>query len=135
MANKNGKDNDGGNAAGKPRKVGEAFDAEFKGFINLELSKAQRDQFVLWTEEVDLAERMGVHCTDGIVLSVKVDPKSGGFMASGTQRRVLSANAGLAVTARAKDPFTALWRLMFLLEILGGGSWEDVQPVANPDRW
>jgi hypothetical protein len=73
---------------------------------------------------------------DGVNLSLKLDPKGGGFLASATQRRADSPNAGLVVTARGRDAATAWGRCLFCLALLGHKErWEDTQPLANPDRW
>lgn len=132
--------NDGGKYAAKkparePGKVGEVYDAVFRGFINLNLSDSQKREFPAWANVTDMPSKMQNACVDGIVLSLKIDQKSGGFMASATQRRVSSKNAGLAVTARASDAGTALTRLLYMLDILPWDDWEALQPMADPDRW
>lgn len=122
-------------AGGAPKAVREAVSsAQFRGFINLDLSDKQKADFPAWLDSIVQADFMDVVCTDGLVLSVKVDAKSGGYMASATQKREGSVNAGLACTARARDTVTALQRLLYTLALLGE-DWEAKQPVANPDRW
>jgi hypothetical protein len=131
-------DTDGGNAkrAGKPRVVGKGYDAEFRGYINLELSLEEKELFAGWVSSVDAPELLDRVVADGVNLSLKVDPKGSGFLASATQRREDSPNAGLVVTARAGSPGLALWRVVFSLGILyTTGHWEDRQRVADPDRW
>jgi len=133
-----GGDTDGGGAK-SPRKqgaVGEKYDAEFRGFINLDLPEEQRARFDVWVTTANAYDMFDVAVADGVVLSVKLDTKSDGYLASATQRRVASPNAGLVVTARAKTPQVALWRLVFCLYILSvDPSWEATQAIANPDRW
>jgi len=111
------------------------YNAEFRGYINVNLSDEQRDHLPLWLENADIEKFCKGWCATGLVLSMKLDPKTGNFMASATQRNEQSHNAGLAVTARANSPVKALQRLLYILDILGAGKWEDVQPMADPDRW
>lgn len=118
---------------GRPR-PGESSGGAFRGFVNLDLSNAQKEAFPAWLDSQDLGQHLAFYCTGGVVVSVKVDSKSGGFLASATDKGEGSRNAGLATTARARDPLTALQRLLYILAILGD-DWEASQPVANPDRW
>jgi len=111
------------------------YNADFRGYINVNLSEEQRDHLPLWLENADVEKFCKAWCATGLVLSMKLDPKTGNFMASATQRNEQSHNAGLAVTARANSPVKALQRLLYILDILGAGKWEDVQPMADPDRW
>jgi len=113
----------------------EHYNADFKGYINVNLSEEQRDQLPAWLEGTDISQLCKAWCATGIVLSMKLDPKTGNFMASATQRNEQSQNAGLAVTARANYPTKALHRLLYILGILGQGRWEDVQSMADPDHW
>lgn len=120
----------------KPRSVEEKYDAPFLGYINLPLSEEQRTAFSTWFSGSSFADSLDAFAADGINFSLKFDPKSHGFMASATQRRVGSPNAGYCVTARARDATTALGRVVFCVVILSHGErWTDVQPAADPDRW
>jgi len=111
------------------------YNAAFRGYINVNLSEAQRDAMPLWLERASVNDMVKAWCAVGCVLSMKLDAKTGNFMASATQRNEESHNAGLAVTARGNHPVKALERLLYILSILGQGKWEDVQPMADPDRW
>lgn len=113
----------------------EHYNAEFKGYINVALLDEEKDLMPAWLESVDFDEEIRYWCGDGCVLSMKLDPKTGNYMASATQRNEESTNAGLAVTARAGNPVKALYRLLYILSILGRGSWQDVRPMADPDKW
>lgn len=126
----------GGKSTGKRKQVGEDYSAEFKGYVNVDLSDDQKAAFGEWVDGGGFAEYLPVIVADGVNVALKIDPKSGGFLASATQRRLGSVNAGLCVTARAKEPILALERVVFIIAYLdGGGAWEDTQPRANPDRW
>jgi hypothetical protein len=116
--------------------VGEGYDAEFRGYINVELSANEKEGYADWAASEAYWSVLAVEVGDGVNVSLKIDPKNEGYIASATQRRVGSVNAGLVVTARAKDPATALGRLLYTLAILERSpSWEDTQPMADPDRW
>lgn len=129
---RNGKDK----PARKQSEVGNAYDAAFRGYINLNLSDEQKEAYVKWAESASFWEALEFHTADGVNLSLKVEPKSGGFLASATQRRAGSPNAGLVVTARGKDASTAFGRVLYCLTVLSRKEkWEDTQPLADPDRW
>jgi len=121
---------------GKGAAPGETYDAAFRGYVNLTLSEQQKDAYEAWSNSASFWDALEVHVADGVNVSVKIDPKSGGFIASATQRRVGSPNAGLVVTARGKEAVVAFGRVVFCLTVLSKNQrWEDTQPVADPDRW
>jgi hypothetical protein len=120
----------------KPGEVGVRDDAEFRGYINLSLTEAERTQFDVWVEQAGFAPTLNAQCASGVNFAVKADPKSSGFLASATQRRSSSPNAGLCVTARGRDAVTALLRCVYSVAVLDRTErWEDTQPLADPDRW
>lgn len=138
MPNKRGTDTDGG--SGKPttkrNKVVAVDNAEFRGYINVDLTDEQKEQYPRWSASASYWEALDGFTSIGVNLSLKREKKSEGYLASGTQRATDSPNAGLCVTARAKDAATALGRLLFILTVLSSSErWEDVQPLADPDRW
>lgn len=129
---------DNGKHPGAAKRVGASgnYDAQFRGYINLNLSDDQKSQYPKWSASASLYDTFEAVVADGVVMSVKIDPKGGGFLASATQRRESSPNAGLVVTARGQDAVTAWGRLLFCLAILCRSErWEDVQSIAQPDRW
>lgn len=122
--------------AGKSGGLGEGYDAQFIGYINLTLSQEQKDMFDAWVASAASSEQFEAFVADGVNVSVKFEPRSGGFLASATQRRVGSPNAGLCVTARGRNASVALWRCVYSVTILSRAErWTDVQPLADPDRW
>lgn len=128
--------NHGGKPAGKPKSLGKGYDAPFVGYINLQLSESDKERFSSWVTSNAAPEMLDSAVTDGVNVSLKIDPKGNGFLASATQRREDSPNAGLVATARAKTPELALWRVVYVLSLLyATGHWEDRQPMADPDRW
>lgn len=128
----NGKDK----PARKPSTLGASYDAPFRGYINLNLSDEQKVAYDTWAGSASLWEALEYHVGSGVNLSLKLEPKSGGFLASATQRNGDSVNAGLVVTARGKDAVTAWGRVIYCLTILSHAErWEDIQPLADPDRW
>ena len=121
---------------GSTKGVGAGYDAPFRGYINLNLSDEQKATYVAWSETASPWETFAVMVEDGVNIAVKRDPKGEGYLASATHRREDSPNAGLVVTARAKEPSLAWGRLLFILAVLSRHArWEDTQPVADPDRW
>lgn len=131
-SSKNGKDK----PAAKSGAVAEKYDAAFRGYVNLNLSAEQKATYDKWASSASLWEVLEAQVADGVNLSLKIDPKGTGFLASATQRRSGSPNAGLVVTARGRDAATAWGRVLFCLALLSHKErWEDTQPVADPDRW
>lgn len=131
-ADKNGKDK----PTRKQGKVGEDGEAVFRGYVNLNLTDGQKVEWLHWSETNAVWGVLDSSVRSGVVVSLKTDARSGGYVASATQRRASSPNAGLVVTARGKEPGIALSRLCFCLEVLGATPrWEDTQPMADPDRW
>jgi len=112
------------------------YDAAFRGYINLNLSDEQKASYATWSESASPWDVFAAAVEDGVNIAVKRDPKGDGYLASATQRREDSPNAGLVCTARAKEPSLAWGRLLFILALLGHNpSWEETQPMADPDRW
>lgn len=129
---KNGKDK----PARRSGTVERSYDAAFRGFINLSLSEDEKGSFEAWFASASFWEVLKAQVADGVSVSVKVNQRDGGFIASAQQRRVDSPNAGLVVTARGREVDVALGRVVFVLALLSHGErWEDVQPIADPDRW
>lgn len=122
--------------AAKRSSVAAGNDAAFRGYINLSLTSGEKDSYDTWATCETVMEIFGLAVADGVNIACKPDPKGQGFLASATQRREASPNAGLCVTARANEPAKALGRLMYCLGILARQEkWEDTQPVSDPDRW
>ena len=112
------------------------WDAKFRGYLNLNLTDEQKAQFPAWFEGSSFWEMFNSFVEDGVNISVKWVAKEGCYLASGTQRREASPNAGLVVTARGRGADIALGRLAFVLTILSHTErWEDTQPMADSDRW
>lgn len=136
MASKNFGDEGKVKSAGKRIGLATGYDAAFRGYINLALSDAEKTEYVSWSAAGGVWDVMSLQVADGVVLSVKRDTKGEGFLASATQRRESSPNAGLVVTARGKDAVVAFGRCLYCLAVLSRSErWEDTQPMADPDRW
>jgi len=117
-------------------KLGGLDNADFRGYINLELSETQKAAYPSWSQSGAYWEALEAFTDAGVNLSLKRERKTGGFLASATQRDPDSPNAGLCVTARGKDAGTAFGRVLFILTLLSHKErWEDTQPLSNPDRW
>jgi len=112
------------------------YDAKFVGYVNYTPSADEKAVFDEWCDSASFWETLHASVEDGVNLSLKVDAKNSCYVASGTQRREASPNAGQVVTARASEPHKALARLLFILAILGRKeSWSATAPVNDPDRW
>lgn len=137
MAGKRIGDTDGANKpTRKSDKVAPVDNAEFRGYVNLELSDEQKSAFEAWAQSQAYWEALEGFVSTGVNLSLKREQKHGGYLASATQRDPSSPNAGLVVTARGREATVALGRVLFCLTILARHErWEETQPVANPDRW
>lgn len=127
--------NHGENVGRKRGKTAEEYDAPFAGFVNVNLSPAQKAQFDVWRDGMDVDHLLDVYARDGVAFGLKIDARGGGFLASATQRRATSVNAGLVVTARSGEIGKALMRLLYELEFMGDKRWVDVAQLADPDRW
>lgn len=115
---------------------GSADNAEFRGYINLSLSDAEKAEWAVWAAKPDVWDCLCAQVALGINVSVKREKGGELFVASATQRDSTSPNAGLVVTARGKDAGVALTRVLYCLVVLSRSErWEDTQPVADPDRW
>lgn len=111
-------------------------DVDWRGFINVNLNADQKAQFDIWattSEPLDILEEV---VSAGCHIAVKINHDGGGFMASVTQRNPASVNAGLAVSARSGEAWKALYRVLFLIAVLGvDADWGKGQPPSDPDRW
>lgn len=118
------------------RKKASVEQAQWRGYVNVELSKDDKVQFEAWTHTDDPWDVFAAAVACGYVVTVKENPNGTGAMASVTQRYAVHVNAGLCVTARASTPGVALLRVLFIVARLTvDGSWEEKAPVADPDRW
>lgn len=136
MAQKDFGDNGKSKSAAKRSEVGKGRDAAFRGYINLNLSADEKKAYETWASPDVVFGTFERAVVGGVNVAIKVDPRGEGFLASATQRDTSSVNAGLCVTARAGSAVTAFGRLMYCLNILERSeSWEDTQPMADPDRW
>jgi hypothetical protein len=117
-------------------KSGSADNAEFRGYINLSLSTAEKDAWKVWSSTADVWDCLDAQVSMGVNISVKREKGGELFVASATQRDAASVNAGLVVTARGSSPGVAFTRVLYCLVVLSRAeSWEQTQPVADPDRW
>lgn len=111
-------------------------EAAWRGYINVDLTDAEKTEFVEWAMTDRPWQVLDNAVQAGVVITLKQNVRGGGCLASATQRRASSVNAGLCVTARASWSATALMRVVFLLERLGVASdWAAAHPLADPDRW
>lgn len=128
----NGKDK----PTAKRDQMGGLDDAVFRGYINLDLTPKEKELYEAWSNSASFWEALEAQTGVGVNISLKRELKQGGFFASGTQRDPKSPNAGLVVTARGRTAVTAFGRLLYCLTLLSHAqSWEEIKPLADPDRW
>jgi len=122
-----------GKASGKA-KAGQV--ADWRGYVNVDLSNAQKREHDDWCASEGPWETFDEALASGCVVSVKLNPSGGGYLASATQRNAASVNAGLCVTARARTAGVALTRCLYILRVLGlQNDWAAAHPPSDPDRW
>jgi hypothetical protein len=110
--------------------------AEWRGYVNVDLTPQQKEQFDDWTHTDEPWLVLEGSVSGGCTVSIKQDSNGAGYLACCTQRRAASVNAGYCLTARAHDPGKALLRLLFTLVCLGvDDEWILKGRVSDPDRW
>lgn len=110
--------------------------ADWRGYINVNLTAQQKREFDDWAHTDDTWLSLGEAVGSGCQLGLKFQQGETCFLASLTQRTPGHVNAGLCVTARAASADKALLRVLYLYRLLGSDdSWEKVTPAADPDRW
>lgn len=114
----------------------EVYGDEFKGWVNLNLTAAEKENFDAWFAGEGFLDGLFYFASDGCHVGVKPSARDGGFLATAVHRRIGSPNYGLGVSARGRTANVALGRLIFSLVILDHeNDWQKVQPIADPDRW
>ena len=120
----------------KPAGLGQSYDAAFRGFVNLNLSAADKADYEGWVATNGFWDVLAAQTADGVQVSVKWDAKQGCFLGSARQQRAASPNAGLVATARGATAEKALTRIVYVLLLLSTQErWEATQPIADADRW
>jgi hypothetical protein len=110
--------------------------AEWRGFINIELSQGLKEQFDDWTHTDDPWHTLEAATSGGCTISIKQDSGGSGYLASCTQRNPTSVNAGYCLTARASTAGKAWLRVLFILSCMNiDGEWAKEGTVSDPDRW
>jgi hypothetical protein len=107
----------------------------FRGFVNVNLTAEEKEEFHPWSEDKDLGKLLSDVCLMSYVVSVKEDKKNTCFSAAVTDRNPDSVNAGLCINMRADEPVVALWRLMYVLYAILPGDWEKDNAKRVGDRW
>lgn len=113
-----------------------SVDAEWRGFVNRELTAVEKEQFDDWAHTTEPWNTLADVVGSGAHVAVKINPNGGGFLASITQRNPTHPSAGLCVTARSGEAGKAVFRALYIVFLLGVESdWGIVGGVADPDRW
>lgn len=120
----------------KPESTGkQTWDAQFNGFVNVTLSKDDKEHFAVWTETIDYDERKSVHLRLGRKFTTSYDLKQQCFMCLVFERDSQSPNAGKMISARGQSPSIAEWRLLFILDVvMHDGVWDSLS-TTSADLW
>jgi len=111
------------------------YTADFKRFANVELNADDKEHFIVWASANNFFEVMEKHGKKGRTLNVKRDFKQQCYLATSLERDNLSSNAGVMVSARARTPDMALWRLLYILDaFFDGKEWESYVDISD-DKW
>lgn len=122
-------------AARKRLPLGPDVEAPFRGFVNVNLTDAQKADFETWQSVVDVGAHLDHWCATGLVLSLKRDRNGGGFQGAATDRNPASVNAGLCVTMRGRSVYVALLRVLYVLDSVLGQDWEAYLASQGEDKW
>lgn len=98
-------------------------DASFKGWVNVDLSPNDKEQFVEWQAHEDWGGIMNVHMTRGITYSVKYDADNECYLAKAFHADKEHVSGGYAVTMRARDGVTAFARCVYVVECVLPVDW------------
>lgn len=120
-------------ASATPPKGKPATDTGWKKatFVSPTITEAQKTQFAEWASRVDFADLLFKVCESGYKYSGKWDDYSQAYMALLLPVDDQGINAGYILTARARDPLTALYRVCFFHAVLLEGDW--VGDLARQD--
>lgn len=126
-----------GKTAGDARKKGrEDGIAAWRGFVNRDLTAAEKEQFDDWAHTQEPWDTLEALVSCGAHVAIKINPNGGGYLTSITQRNPAHPSAGLCVTARSGETGKSLLRALYIVYLLGvEGDWGAAGGVADPDRW
>lgn len=122
-------------SARKSGKLASEYNASFNGFVNITLTEEQKTAFGDWSPSAPWVEILSDLSDDGVVFSLKKDFKGDTYMASLTQRREDSENAGLCVTARSSDAGVAMLRILYIASQILPTAWREAEEERKEDRW
>lgn len=112
------------------------FTATWVKFVNVELTKADKEDWAVWTMEVNLYDALDAQTSLGRVVTVKMDIKQKCGICTILERDSRSPNAGKMVSARGSTGGIALSRALFIvMEVLGNAKWENLDYVSEADKW
>jgi len=110
-------------------------DADFLGFLNVNLSDEEKAQFASWVSSAPVGELLTDLLDDGNVVSLKQDKKGKGYAAAITQRWAGSPNAGYCINMRADEPVKALTRMLFVVSVVLGEDWKESNALRGDSDW
>lgn len=110
-------------------------DAKFAGWVNVTLTDTQKSQFEDWTASENWGDYLAAHEQLGITHTIKWQPEENCFLAKAYMADPKHVSGGFAVTMRAKDPSTALARVVYVVETILGTDWKRYAVTKKPTDW
>ena len=105
--------------------------ADFKGFINVNLTSEHKDAIQKWDLETDdVFDWIASELTGGYKVSFSYNPQNDTVAASIMCVAAKSPNAGYVVNSFAKDIYTALKALMYKVENILPSNWTEFEDAA-----
>jgi hypothetical protein len=111
------------------------MDTSFKGFVNYDISEQEKAEFEVWSATVLIDDVLAATLVDLKKLSVKFLEKEKCFAAFLFDGNGASMSAGYILSARAATPVRAMYRVLFLDELLGDNWLEHAVRSPSADRW
>lgn len=109
------------------------FTAQWAGYVNVELTRDDKDEFWKWYEKGMLWEDLASNLEMGRKFSFYIDEKDGSAVASVFERDTQSPNAGLTVTMRGREAMSALARVVWVVSWRLGAVWKAARPMDDLD--
>jgi len=94
-------------------------------FVSPNLTEAQKAAFNDWASRVDFADVLFKVLDSGYKISAKWDDYSAAYMALLQPTSEQSPNDGYILTARARDPLTAMYRAIYVHAVVLEADWTD----------
>lgn len=122
----------------KPRKSTPKYqnNTSFRGFVNVELTKEQRDAFSHWFDASLFWDAVHAFIMDGYKFSLKYEPKNETIACYMQTDNPDSPNSGLVLSMRHEFAWKAIARTVYVADAVLGEVWDAPQRVdRSSDDW